>query len=39
MPESRIQCLGCGNIEESLKEHRKHMARTGHVDQGETYIR
>jgi len=38
-PHSRIRCLGCGNVAESVKEHRRHMARADHVDQGETYIR
>lgn len=36
---SQIRCLGCGNVADELKEHRRHMARASHVDQGETYIR
>ncbi|WP_435062369.1 hypothetical protein [Halobaculum sp. EA56] len=37
--QSRIRCLGCGTVSDSVREHRRHMARAGHVDQGETYIR
>jgi len=36
--QSRIRCLGCGNVANGVKEHREHMARAGHVDQGETYL-
>ncbi|MFC6785071.1 hypothetical protein ACFQFH_20010 [Halobaculum halobium] len=38
IPQSRIRCLGCGNIENSVKEHRRHMARADHLDHGETYL-
>ena len=38
-PRTTIRCFACGNEEETLKEHKTHLADADHPDKGEKWVR
>lgn len=33
-----MKCLACGNREETIEEHQRHLATADHPDKGEVWV-
>ncbi|WP_435119069.1 hypothetical protein [Halolamina sp. C58] len=33
-----MKCLACGNTEETVEEHNRHLATADHPDKGEVWV-